>query len=125
MKRLAYIFLILLLVIGGNTKAQFAKPLPKKQNPWNEAQLSVGIIGGLSATRWLHQGGTNTVYDQPITTIALDSTFLSSDSWYIICRPKNFVTNSFKRCLVEALRTPNSAAFSFTAIISRVAEFAT
>ena len=78
MKRLAYIFLILLLVIGGNTKAQFAKPLPKKQNPWNEAQLSVGIIGGLSATRWLHQGGTNTVYDQPITTIALDSTFLSS-----------------------------------------------
>ena len=73
MKRLAYIFLISLLAIGGNTKAQFAKPLPPKQNPWAEAQYSVGIIGGLSATRWFHTGGTNTVFDQPITTITTDS----------------------------------------------------
>ena len=78
MKRLAYIFLVSLLVIGGNTKAQFAKPLPKKQDPWAEAQYSVGIIGGLSATRWFHQGGTNTTFYQPITTIALDSTFFTT-----------------------------------------------
>lgn len=78
MRRLAYIFLIPLFVIGGNVNAQFAKPLPKKQNPWDEAQYSVGIIGGLSATRWLHQGGANTVFEQPLTTIALDSTFLTT-----------------------------------------------
>ena len=78
MKRLAYIFLISLLAIGGNTKAQFAKPLPKKIDPWAEAQYSVGVIGGLSATRWFHTGGTNTVFGQPITTIAMDSTFLNN-----------------------------------------------
>lgn len=78
MRRFAYIFLIPLFVIGGNVNAQFAKPLPKKQNPWKEAQFSVGIIGGLSATRWFHQGGTSTNFEQLITTIALDSTFLSS-----------------------------------------------
>ena len=73
MKRLAYIFLISLIAISGNTKAQFAKPLPPKQDPWAEAQFSVGVIGGLSATRWFHQGGTNTVFEQPITTITMDS----------------------------------------------------
>ena len=78
MKRLTYIFLISLLVVGGNTKAQFAKPLPKKQNPWAEAEYSVGIIGGLSATRWFHVGGTNTAFEQPITTLSFDSTFLTS-----------------------------------------------
>ena len=78
MRRLAYILLIPLFVIGGNVNAQFAKPLPKKQNPWGEAQFSVGIIGGVSATRWLHQGGANTVFEQPLTTIALDSTFLTT-----------------------------------------------
>ena len=78
MRRLAYIFLIPLFVIGGNVNAQFAKPLPKKQDPWAEAQFSVGIIGGVSATRWIHQGGANTVYDQPFTTIALDSTFFTT-----------------------------------------------
>ena len=78
MKRLAYIFLISLLVVGGNTKAQFAKPLPKKQNSWAEAEYSVGIIGGLSATRWFHVGGTNTAFEQPITTLSFDSTFLTS-----------------------------------------------
>ena len=78
MRRLAYIFLIPLFVIGGNVNAQFAKPLPKKQDPWAEAQYSVGIIGGLSATRWIHQGGANTVFEQPLTTIALDSTFLTT-----------------------------------------------
>ena len=78
MKRLAYIFLIALFFVSGNTKAQFAQPLPKKQDPWAEAQYSVGIIGGLSATRWFHQGGTNTDFEQPITTIAFDSTFLTT-----------------------------------------------
>lgn len=78
MRRLAYIFLIPLFVIGGNVNAQFAKPLPKKQDSWTEAQFSVGIIGGLSATRWFHIGGTNTTFEQPITTIALDSTFLTT-----------------------------------------------
>lgn len=78
MKRLAYIFLISLIAVGGNVNAQFAKPLPKKQDPWAEAQYSVGVIGGLSATRWFHTGGTNTVFNQPITTIATDSSFLTS-----------------------------------------------
>lgn len=78
MKRLTHIILILLLFISGTTKAQFAKPLPKNQDAWAEAQYSVGIIGGLSTTRWFHLDGTNTVYDQPYTTIALDSTFLST-----------------------------------------------
>ena len=78
MRRLAYIFLIPLFVIGGNVNAQFAKPLPKKQDSWAEAQFSVGIIGGVSATRWLHQGGANTVFEQPLTTIALDNTFLTT-----------------------------------------------
>lgn len=78
MRRLAYIFLIPLFVIGGNVNAQFAKPLPKKQDSWSEAQFSVGIIGGVSATRWIHQGGANTVFEQPLTTIALDSTFLTT-----------------------------------------------
>lgn len=78
MRRLAYIFLIPLFVIGGNVNAQFAKPLPQKQDSWAEAQFSVGIIGGVSATRWLHQGGANTVFEQPLTTIALDSTFLTT-----------------------------------------------
>ena len=76
MKRFTHIVLLSLLIISGNVNAQFAKPLPNKQDPWAEAQYSIGVIGGISATHWIHLGGTNTDYEQPITTIAFDSTFL-------------------------------------------------
>ena len=78
MKRFTHIVLLSLLIISGNVNAQFAKPLPNKQDPWAEAQYSIGVIGGISATHWIHLGGTNTDYEQPITTIAFDSTFLTS-----------------------------------------------
>lgn len=78
MKRITHIVLLSLLIISGNVNAQFAKPLPNKQDPWAEAQYSIGVIGGISATHWIHLGGTNTDYEQPITTIAFDSTFLTS-----------------------------------------------
>lgn len=78
MKRIAYISLVTLLLLSGTIKGQFAKPLPKKRNAWAEANYNLGIIGGISATRWFFQGGTSTKYEQPYTTIAIDATFLNS-----------------------------------------------
>jgi hypothetical protein len=68
MKRLTPILLLSLLLLGNIAEAQFAKPLRNNNLTANsEAKYSIGLIGGISATRWYHWGGTNTVYDQPYT----------------------------------------------------------
>ena len=76
MKRPAYIFLLLLLLVSGGINAQFAKSLPNNL-PTGESQpkYNIGIFGGVSATRWFHVGGTNTVYEQPYLMIRQDSIF--------------------------------------------------
>ena len=82
MKRPVIIMLLSLLLVNGSVNAQFARPLPSKKDAaqW-DADYSVGIFGGLSATRWFHINNANMNYGyQPYSTItfALDSTFLQS-----------------------------------------------
>ena len=67
MKHLSSLILIALMAAFGTAQAQFAKPLPKEQGEVaaTEANYNVGILGGMSATRWLHTGGVHRQYDQP------------------------------------------------------------
>lgn len=67
MKHSTLILLLALGLIGSTAKAQFAKPLqPSHQNgSETEAHYNIGIVGGISATRWFHVGGTETQYEQP------------------------------------------------------------
>ena len=66
MKRPAHILLLAFMLMGMTAEAQFAKPLNNRNMAGQtEAKYSIGIMGGLSATRWYHTGGTGTVYDQP------------------------------------------------------------
>lgn len=67
MKRTSILIILALCIGCGTTYAQFAKPLPQThQNAaLNEAKYNIGIVGGMSATRWFHFGGTETKYDQP------------------------------------------------------------
>ena len=65
MKRTTQLILTALLLLGVTVRAQFAKPLPQPKQETPEANYSVGIIGGMSATRWVHSGGTETQYEQP------------------------------------------------------------
>ena len=77
MKKTAYPLIAFLLFATSMVQAQFAKPLPEKQqSSSSEARFNLGIISGVSATRWFYQGGTNPQYEQPyIMYSKLDSTF--------------------------------------------------
>ena len=82
MKRPVIIMLLSLLFVSGSVNAQFARPLPSKKDAaqW-DADYSVGIFGGFSATRWFHINDANMNYGyQPYSTIhiAFDNTFLQS-----------------------------------------------
>ncbi len=82
MKRPVIIMLLSLLLVSGSVNAQFARPLPSKKDAaqW-DADYSVGIFGGISATRWFHINDANMNYGyQPYSTIhiAFDNTFLQS-----------------------------------------------
>lgn len=77
MKKTAYHLIMVLLLVSSMAQAQFAKPLPKDEQhaDW-DARLNIGIIGGVSATRWFYQGGANPQYEQPYIMFSkLDSTF--------------------------------------------------
>lgn len=98
MKKTAFIILSLLL-IGTSVKAQFAKPLPVKQtvNTDSEATFSVGIIGGVSSTRWFYYGGTETNYEQPFFLYAKESVF------------QNIFNNGMAGLIVEYKLSPHTA----------------
>lgn len=77
MKKTAYHLIMVLLLVSSMAQAQFAKPLPKDEQhaDW-DARLNIGIIGGVSATRWFYQGGANPQYEQPYIMFSkLDTTF--------------------------------------------------
>jgi len=78
MKKTAYHLIAALLLVANVAQAQFAKPLSEKhQGASSDAQFNVGIFGGVSATRWLYQGGANPQYEQPYVMYSqLDSTFV-------------------------------------------------
>lgn len=66
MKRITYISLLSLLLVSGTINAQFAKPLNQSpQGSLSEADYNIGIIGGISATRWFFQGDTYPAFEQP------------------------------------------------------------
>lgn len=82
MKRPVIIMLLSLLFVSGSVNAQFARQLPSKKDAaqW-DADYSVGIFGGLSATRWFHINNAYIDYGyQPYSTIhlAFDTTGLQS-----------------------------------------------
>ena len=82
MKRPVIIMLLSLFFVSGSVNAQFARPLPSKKDAaqW-DADYSVGIFGGLSATRWFHINNAYMDYGyQPYSTIhlAFDTTGLQS-----------------------------------------------
>ena len=70
MKRLSYFAFTICLVFGALTaNAQFNKPLqsPSQRKTSNVAKYNVGISGGLSLTHWIHTGGLENDFEQPIT----------------------------------------------------------
>ena len=82
MKRPVIIMLLSLLFVSGSVNAQFDRQLPSKKDAaqW-DADYSVGIFGGLSATRWFHINNAHMNYGyQPYSTIhlAFDTTCLQS-----------------------------------------------
>ena len=80
MKRPVIIMLMSLLLVRGSLNAQFARPLPSKNDgaQW-DADFSIGFFGGISATRWFHINEAYMNYGkQPYSTIAFDSTFFRS-----------------------------------------------
>lgn len=77
MKRQTFLFLALFLAASGVAKAQFAKPLRQANASAlvHEANYSVGIVGGINATRWFMSGVTN--MEQPLFLFDNDSVFKS------------------------------------------------
>lgn len=70
MKKLSYFAFTICLVFSVLTaNAQFNKPLqsPTQRKTSNVAKYNVGISGGLSLTHWIHTGGLENDFDQPIT----------------------------------------------------------
>lgn len=70
MKKLSYFAFTICLVFGTLTaNAQFNKPLQSasQRKTSNVAKYNVGISGGLSLTHWIHMGGLENDFDQPIT----------------------------------------------------------
>lgn len=70
MKRLSHFAFTICLVLSTLTvNAQFNKPLqsPSQKKTSNVAKYNVGITGGLSLTHWIHTGGLENDFDQPIT----------------------------------------------------------
>lgn len=70
MKKLSYFAITICLVFNALTaNAQFNKPLqsPSQRKTSNVAKYNVGISGGLSLTHWIHTGGLENDFDQPIT----------------------------------------------------------
>ena len=67
MKHASHLILFALIATFGTAHAQFAKPLPKNhsEETSTEAKYNVGVIGGVSATRWLHTDGVHRPYEQP------------------------------------------------------------
>jgi len=60
--------LSLLFLFGHYAQAQFRKPLTSANSKVNssEALYNIGLTGGVTSTYWLHFGGTNTKYKQPL-----------------------------------------------------------
>ena len=69
MKKLSYFAFTICLVFGTLTaNAQFNKPLQSasQRKTSNVAKYNVGISGGLSLTHWIHTGGLENDFEQPI-----------------------------------------------------------
>ena len=73
MKKLNLIILTLAvcfanLPVSAQIKKQFNKPIQSAYTPktTTDARYNIGITGGGTLTEWLHFGGTNTRYSQPI-----------------------------------------------------------
>lgn len=79
MKKHTSLYIILFLCLSTATaQAQFAKPLkPRTSTAESDAKYNIGVVGGLSATRWLHFGGTETTYEQPYFLYSADNAFAS------------------------------------------------
>ena len=70
MKRLSYLTFTICLAFSSLTaNAQFNKPLQSasQRKTSNVAKYNVGISGGLSITHWIHTGGLENDFEQPIT----------------------------------------------------------
>ena len=70
MKKLSYFAFTICLVFSALTaNAQFNKPLQSatQRKTSNVAKYNVGISGGLSLTHWIHTGGLENDFEQPIT----------------------------------------------------------
>ena len=61
-------FSLLCSTAQAQSKAQFSKPIKPAYSrvSSSEAKYNIGITGGLTLTHWLHFGGTNTKYNQPL-----------------------------------------------------------
>ena len=70
MKKLSYFaFTICFIFCVTTANAQFNKPLqsPNQKKTSSVAKYNVGISGGLSLTHWIHTGGLENDFEQPIT----------------------------------------------------------
>lgn len=70
MKKLSYFAFITCFIFSITTaNAQFNKPLqsPNQKKTSSVAKYNVGISGGLSLTHWIHTGGLENDFEQPIT----------------------------------------------------------
>ena len=70
MKKLSYFaFTICLIFSVATANAQFNKPLqsPNQKKTSSVAKYNVGISGGLNLTHWIHSGGLENDFEQPIT----------------------------------------------------------
>lgn len=70
MKKISYFTFTICLVFNVLTaNAQFNKPLQSatQRKTSNVAKYNVGISGGLSLTHWIHTGGLENNFEQPIT----------------------------------------------------------
>ena len=71
------IFLLVLLIIGTTAQAQFRKPLQSSiRVNSSEAKYNIGLVGGVTMTRWEHFGGTKTQYNQPFNFGPVGGLFL-------------------------------------------------